>query len=115
MILEQARERINCIVKCVAWTPQEDPLKNAECPTGQPYEVRHFWVDHDLFDDPEDALCRLLISAVRADIRHFKKWTKGLDETPILYWRTEPEINTYAGKKSELYARYVVSMEISND
>ena len=82
-------------------------------PNRDEYQIRTFWADHDLFDDPEDALCRVLISAVRADIRLARMANK--KRKLVLYWRTVPEITVWDNKKSQIWTRYVVSTEMENE
>jgi hypothetical protein len=109
MVLEQAIEEIASLIFCVDWEPSEDPMDNARCPNGDEYQVRTAFAAHDLFDDPEDALCRILISAVREDIRHARFWNK--KKRLALYWRMLPSIDTRDNKMSQIWTRYVVSTE----
>ena len=113
MVLEQALEKIASFILCVGWEPQEDPMDNARCPNGDEYQVRSYWAEHDLFDDPEDALCRMLISAVKADIRAARRVNK--KRKLVLYWRTLPAIDVWDNKTSQIWTRYVVSTEKEDD
>ena len=116
MNIDEAMAVIGKMVECVAWSPADNPRDNSVCPKGYAYHQHLLIASRDVFDDPEDALCRMLISQVQRDVLGAKFIIKdlALKEKPILYWRTMPEIefnSNWKGKLASLYTRYVVSVE----
>jgi hypothetical protein len=116
MNIDEAVAMIGEMVHCVLWSPAGTPRDNSVCPNGYAYHQHLLIASRDVFDDPEDALCRMLISQVQRDVLGAKFIIEdlALKEKPTLYWRTMPEIefnSNWKGKLASLYTRYVVSMQ----
>jgi hypothetical protein len=114
MNIEDALGTINSIVRCVEWRDPGNVFDRGRCPTGQEYVEHKWFADKELFDDPEDALCRILISQVKTEVTHSKNLLRmlELEGKPILFWRIMPEVEVNSilgGKIHTMYARYIVS------
>jgi len=120
MNIDEAMNVIGGMVEWVEWSPADNPRDNSACPNGYDYHQHLFFASRDVFSDPEDALCRMLISQVQRDVMGARLIIKdlALKEKPILYWRTMPEIESHGnwkGKLVALYTRYVVSIGGGNE
>ena len=115
MNLDEPMTTVREMVECAAWSPAGNPRDNSACPNGYDYHQHLLFASRDVFADPEDALCRMLISQVQRDVMGARFIIKdlALKEKPILYWLTMPEIESngnWKGKLVALYTRYVVSI-----
>lgn len=113
MDIQNCLRHIERLVICNDWVACENALDNAKAPNGDKYVQRIFQADSRYFEDTEDALCRMLISQISADIQNAIKWNKIIDgktdKIPQLFWRFKPQIEG-DGLLSAMYARYVVTM-----
>lgn len=95
------------------------------CPTGDEYKEYIFCASPTYFDDPEDAVCRMLLSKIEHEVAYLNAVNdtiadylgEGYERSDVvLYWRTMPEIETsYRSKITRLYARFVIVTQEKDD
>lgn len=96
------------------WKISETPSKEV------PIHTHEEWIGRaaiDLFEDTEDALCRMLISAIRTKIASFMMQEEIEKDQIVFCWRVEPEIHSVCGGTvNSMYARfYLFLKEPKND
>lgn len=112
MTLNSLEKELTNIIECIDFDYPKDRHYNAS-PCGEPYVVCKYDAARSVFQEPEDALCRMFLSRIIADIRWLKTWQTGTDgklfEGDIkLYWRVKPEIEDSGEGIVTFYARYLV-------
>ena len=112
MNIAELMDQINKTIPCVDWIPQKNPRDNAYAPTGVEYVAHVFNAHSDLFDNPENSLCRMALSQIKSDISFAKKIIK--DKNLVLYWRIKPEFEKFCDS-SKIKLRYAVSYALEDN
>ena len=115
MKLDEAVKNIEEALHCIQWKPSPDTPAFV-APDGQEYREVILCASSKIYDDLEDALCKMLISRIEYDMATQENLTRvlfGPDAKAdlVLYWRVKPEIiesDAWGGKLAGLYTRYVI-------
>ena len=124
MWLKQLRRNIRLTVHEEPWDKATSPT---HCPQGEEYREYMYPISHDIFDEPENEACRMLLSRIEYDLFQLLAMNDSLAKEqntdpysmePVLYWRVEPELATheYFGDDFTcIYARYAMAMRKRQD